>query len=283
MVYTWGAVLEVILREQAMRAIRTTLLVVLGAALLGTPAQAQEDGTEHLLCQGTTRPNCCGATCGPTQRCCRGTVCSQSGRCIPRECAECGDRGCTVDYETCEATCGPISCCFASCWTDTDCCSGAVCRATSAGARQCVPAACSECTAQGLPCEVTDDCEPVCGTPSCCHALCRSDRDCCMGTACMRTTGNERRCMPAACRDCTGMRPTCQASSECEATCIGPPSCGERCNTNADCGAGALCHQFSRELRLCVPTGFEAACRACGTVGCRFNGTECDVDCVSGY
>lgn len=261
-----------------MRVVLLSIWVWAGLFIPAFDADATED-QGPLLCQQSTAPTCCGDACGPDQRCCRGTVCSHSGRCIPRECISCGDRGCDVDWDACTAECGPIRCCRASCSSDSDCCTGAACRPVEAGGLQCIPTDCDGCTERGMSCQVLDDCRVVCGGPICCQDLCNRDHDCCANTSCQTTAAGERRCLPTSCESCGGMTPTCVVSPNCEATCSPPPTCGVECTADSECGSGSQCREFSAGRKRCVPLAFEAECRTCGGAGCRFSVDGCRVEC----
>jgi hypothetical protein len=253
------------------------VLTLTSSLALAQPRPRPQPGQLEYVSPHQT-PNCCGQSCDPRgqDQCCPGTVCSRSGRCIPDDCAECGGRGCRVDYTTCTAECGAPGCCLQDCVRNVDCCPGTQCRDTSPGRSQCVPEACDECP---YGCSIgSESCDVECRQPGCCHDECVTDGDCCAGTRCQTTSGNVRRCMPIECDRCTGMHPYCRASSTCEVECLPPRSCGDPCESDTDCGTGTFCRRFSSGNARCVPHAFDRLCRECGST-CAFDNSDCEAVC----
>jgi hypothetical protein len=213
--------------------------------------------------------------------------------CIPESCRGCGglEPFCTYSLDTCEGECTPPPSCGEACNEATPCGAGTRCNVFDSGESYCVPdafeemcrARCSDgngpfnCTFVFAECDVT--CAPPAPPtpPSCCLADCQSDGDCCAGTFC----GPNGRCLPDGCEACNGYLPFCETDPEtCAPTCVPPPTCGELCEGDADCGPRAVCNEFLDGARKCVPDQFEAACGACGET-CLFQGSDCSVSCQS--
>ena len=235
-------------------------------------------------------PACCGQTCRSDADCCRGTGCSAGGVCIPESCQGCGGLTpfCTYTLDTCEGECAPPPGCGEACNEATPCGAGTRCTAFDSGESRCVPesfealcqAQCADedgrykCTFNFAQCDFT--CAGAASTPPpCCLDACEGDGDCCAGTFC----GSSGRCVPDGCGACNGYLPFCTTEPEtCTPTCVPPPTCGEVCSNDADCGARAVCKEFFDGERKCVPDQFDAACGACGET-CTFRGSDCSVSC----
>lgn len=264
-----------------MRTIRLMALIGAVAWLALLPVDAGADSPqegdipppdEPALCQ-TDVPICCGETCGPRRPCCDGTICSDTLRCVPEVCRTCGGRGCEVNFLECTGRCQPPACCGETCSAYRPCCSGTICNLG-----RCVPEACNECGQQG--CAVNYlTCTAECATPQCCLQSCTTSAQCCLGTVCRQTASGERQCVPRACEECGGMTPTCSVDDQCRVSCAPPPTCGDQCQTSAQCGGGLVCRQFS-SVRRCVPAQFDDECRRCGAAGCGFNSATCEVVCA---
>lgn len=208
---------------QVMRHARRMRLVV---ALWLVVASACTGGGGALACSQVqcNAPTCCGGACSTDADCCRGTVCSVSGSCIPDSCVGCGELGCLVSFSACEATCIPPERCGEACATDAECGQGARCEALPSGSRLCVPtsfdALCSACGPGGCTfgperCEVSCPETPAADAganapdggppPSCtaCCEPCQTDADCCAGAYCGESAMGGLFCFPVECRTCT--------------------------------------------------------------------------------
>jgi hypothetical protein len=170
--------------------------------------------------------------------------------------------------------CNPPTCCGASCSSSADCCDETVCSASG----RCIPARCVGCGELG--CRVDfDACTAECAAPASCGELCGSDADCATGTSCRASVTGELRCYPDACTSCDGLTPLCRIDDACGVSCVAPERCGEECAPGSDCGPSAVCHAFPSGVSRCVPLDFEGACSFCGSLGCSFWPSTCDVTC----
>ena len=226
------------------------------------------DTCREVTCRA---PACCGepATNG---ECCRGTILGLDGLCIPDDCDGCPN-GCTYNRASCEATCNAPSCCGQPAGAD-GCCEGTI----LGNDGKCIPDICRFCE-NGCQYDAST-CEAHCAPPACCQAACTTDADCCPGTRCSESTSGGRACVNQECEFCGGMQPLCATTdtATCEVTCIPPPTCGDVCSTDDDCGLGAVCNTFLDGARKCVPRDFQDECNLCQG-GCIFHGSTCDVEC----
>lgn len=196
---------------------------LLGFAALSLLASACTAGSPMCTEVACNPAPCCGGPCVTSADCCRGTVCSTEGQCIPDSCAPCGALGCLVNFAACEATCVAPERCGQACGSDAECGLGAHC-ATLDGERRCVPdyfeLECDRCpggcTFDGASCEVRctapsdvdggalgDAGPPGADTCKACCEPCERDSDCCEGSYCGESAMGGFFCFPVECRTCT--------------------------------------------------------------------------------
>lgn len=174
-----------------------------------------------------------------------------------------------------DVQCRPPTCCGGSCSSSADCCAETICSTTG----RCIPARCAGCGELGCLVDY-DACTAECAPPASCGEACGSDADCATGTTCTASVAGDMRCYPDSCGSCGGLTPLCQIAGSCSVTCVAPARCGEACEPGADCGAGAICHTFaSTGASYCVPRDFADECSFCGSDGCTFHPSSCDVTC----
>ncbi len=231
-------------------------------------------------------PPCCGQPCGAG--CCKGTVCGDSGKCIPESCSYCGDLGCKVDFAACTAECNKPSCCMKDCVDDSQCCSGTKCQPNTAGQKKCFPTACDMCGGMESSCYASADCSIECKPPATCGKECTGDPECGSGSKCNTFESGKKKCVPAAydaecaaCgKSCTFYGSDCHV--ECPSTSTGGTgatagsggssggtggttgtcaNCCQPCATDADCCPGNRCGS----KKQCVPS----ECGYCD-YGCTF-------------
>lgn len=171
---------------------------------------------------------CCGIQCAGNEDCCAGTSCSQSGRCVPAVCDDCGAAGCLVDYESCEAVCHVPDCCLSACvpgaGEESGCCPGTECSEVGAGDYRCIPPGCDRCSGMHPTCQITTECQSVCIPPPGCGSLCETETDCQPGTRCYAFSSEVSRCVPVPfeeiCSECGEQGCQFNATS-CEVQCSG--------------------------------------------------------------
>lgn len=153
-------------------------------------------------------PTCCGQACGAG--CCRGTICSTTGVCIPDECSACPSGRCTYNASTCTATCTPPACCLGTCSLDGDCCMGTRCLDSQDGTRRCYPTTCAACGGMRPTCSTSQlSCESTCVAPSTCGRACTGPTECGSGSECHTFLDGSKHCVPNAfqslCNACGGL------------------------------------------------------------------------------
>ncbi len=172
-----------------------------------------------------------------------------------------------------DVQCNPPPCCGGPCTSDGDCCDGTLC----SDAGDCIPASCNYCGELG--CTVNfADCTAECITPDICLNPCSDDGDCMGGTFCSPMQQGGDACVPDGCKSCGGMKPTCSTSDDCTYECIAPPSCGDLCSSDTECGPFGECLEFDNGIQRCTPEGFQQICNGCPD-GCLFNDQDCTMEC----
>lgn len=199
------------------RALCCSLLVLLTGVVTTSGTPVADVVKVGLKIQSTAQDGsplqegeCCGLQCTGNEDCCGETSCSQSGRCVPAVCDDCGAVGCLVDYESCEAVCNVPDCCLSVCEPDslegTECCPGTECSEVGVGDFRCIPTGCDRCSGMHPTCQITVQCQSICIPPPGCGALCETAVDCQPGTHCYAFSSEVSRCVPVPfetiCSDC---------------------------------------------------------------------------------
>lgn len=154
------------------------------------PPDPVDFSTEPLQCKEVQckPPSCCGQLCGDGGTCCKNTLCSAEGKCVPEGCKACGGAMCQYTADVCQASCVKPKTCEAACTQQADCDPGTFCRevipGTDAGMK-CLPTACQACVGMKALCQVSASCEGTCASPASCGANCTGDAgECGAGAYC---------------------------------------------------------------------------------------------------